>query len=255
MKKITDEQIMAWVDGELSGPQSAEIEALIATDPEIAAKAASFEASKLPFKSAMEQGIPPVPNELLDQVTQWSQISTGQPVAATTEGKGFRYWSSAAASVLLLVGATFGGIRYLQPSHPAEDWTNAIVSYQNFYVEDTVSQIKSDRTIALAKLNDLRQQHPALPISPPDLTALGYAFKRVQRLDFENKPVLQMVFYKPGKRPLAICLMPDGADLKGIFTKHELLNSYVWQSDELRAIVVAEEPQDVLKGIAQLVDA
>jgi len=49
--------------------------------------------------------------------------------------------------------------------------------------------------------------------------------------------------------------MPDGADLKGMFTKHELLNSYVWQSDELRGIVVAEEPQDVLKGIAQLVDA
>lgn len=255
MKKITDEQIMAWVDGELNTQRRAEIEAFIATNPEAAAKAASFEASKLPFKSAMEQGIPSVPDDLLDQVTQWSQISIDPSVDSPSESKSFRYWAGAAATVLLLVGATFGGFKYLQPSHPAQDWTNAIVSYQNFYVAETVTHIKSDRDMALAKLGNLRQRYPALPASPPDLTAQGYAFKRLQRLDFENKPVLQMVFYKPGKRPLAICLMPDGGDFQEMFTEHELLNSFVWQSNDLRAIVVAEEPQEILKGIAELVDA
>jgi anti-sigma factor RsiW len=255
MKKVTDEQIMAWIDGELSAEDQARIEALIATDPEIAAKAASFEASKLPYKSAMNQGIPPVPSELLDQVTQWSQISTGPSVGSTSSGKSFSYWSGVAATVLILVGATFGGVRYLQPSNPAQEWTDAIVSYQNFYVADTVSHIKSNRSAALAKLNELRQRYPALPATPPDLTAQGYAFKRLQRLDFDNKPVLQMVFYKPGKRPLAICLMPDGADFQSIFTEHELLNSYVWQSNDLRAIVVADEEQDVLKSISQLLEA
>lgn len=253
MTKLTDEEIMAWADGEQSTERGKEIEALIAINPEIAAKAASFEASKLPFKSAMDQGVPPVPSELIDQVAQWSQISAGPSAAPVPEDKSGFYWAGVAATVLLLLVATFSGIKYLDSFHPVEKWANAIVSYQNFYVADTISHIESDREAALAKLSNLRQRYPALPASPPDLTAQGYEFKRLQQLDFENKPVLQMVFYKPGRRPLAICLMPDGVDFQDAFTKHELLNSYVWQSNQLRAIVVAEEEPKVLKDIAKLI--
>lgn len=259
MTKVTDEQLIAWADGELSAEHSAQIEMLIANDPDIAKKAASFEASKLPYKAAIDSDIPPVPSELVDQVAQWSQIAAGSyasntSVSSTANRKSLRYWSGAVASVLFCGGVLWGGISYLSPQHPAEDWREAIVSYQNFYVTETVSHIVADPAAALQKLNELKQRYTAFPKAPPDLTAQGYSFKRLQRLDFANQPVLQMVFYKAGKRPLAICLMPDNVEIKPQFIKHNLLNSYIWHSGKLRGIVVAEEESAVLRGIASLVE-
>lgn len=255
MTKVTDEQIRAWADGELSAGRKAEIDTLIANDSELAIKAASFEASKLPFKAAMDSGIPPLPAELSDQVAQWSQIAVGSSSTNTSDVKKLRYWSGAVAAVLLLSVISWGGIDFLK-SHddPAEKWREAIVSYQNFYVAGTVSHIKGDPAVASEKLNQLKQLNVAFPDTPPDLTSQGYAYKRLQRLDFANQPVLQMVFYKAGKRPLAICLMPDDdTTIQAHFTQHDLLNSYVWQSGKLRGIVVAEESSEVLEGIAKLV--
>ena len=62
-----------------------------------------------------------------------------------------------------------------------------------------------------------------------------------------------MVFFKEGKRPLAICLMPDETELTEKFTQHDLLNSYVWQSNGVRTIVVAEEGAAQLETIATVV--
>lgn len=253
MTKITDEQIRAWADGELSVEPSAAIDILILNDPEIAAKAASFEASKLPYKSAMEADIPPVPDELRDQLAQWSQIAEGSSRRISFERGASHYWVSAVAAVMLLSVILWASIAFFKPHHPTRGWAEAIVSYQNFYVSETVSHITGDTAAASLELASLQQLSTDFPSSAPDLTGQGYAYKRLQRLDFSNQPVLQMVFYKVGKRPLAICLMPDDAKIQAQFTQHELLNSYVWQSGKLRAIVVAEEDSAVLEGIAELV--
>lgn len=253
MTKVTGEQIRAWADGELSAQRSAEIDTLIANDPDIAAKATSFEASKLPYKAAMDSAVPALPAELRDQVAQWSQIAALPVESNLSNRKNLRYWSGAVAAVLLLSVISWGGFTFFKPHHPAEGWREAIVSYQNFYVAGTVSDIVGDVDLASVKLSKLKQLNTAFPDLPPDLTIQGYAYKRLQRLDFANQPVLQMVFYKAGKRPLAICLMPDDANAQAQFTQHDLLNSYVWQSGKLRAIVVAEEDSAVLKDIAKLV--
>ena len=149
--------------------------------------------------------------------------------------------------------ASWAGLTYFQKPDASAQWTQAIVSYQNFYVAKTVTHINGDQKAAKEKLLKLKQESAAFPSTPPDLTELGYSFKRVQQLDFADKPVVQMVFFKEGKRPLAICLMPDAQTVDSKYTEHELLNSYIWQSGRLRAIVVAEEDSAALLEIASLV--
>ncbi|MGB0847307.1 MAG: anti-sigma factor family protein [Thiolinea sp.] len=264
MQKITPEILRAWADGELSPEKHSEINILLAKDEELAIQAAAFEASKLPYKAAMNVDIPPVPAQLETQVLQWSRIAdtTKQSAEAIkvpvgkVSGIKRLYRLALAASVLLFVISGLGAIWYKPVNRSVSDWTQAIVNYQNFYVAETVGHIVGDRTTAAKKLEQLKQRYPAFPGIPPELEELGYAFKRLQRLDFNNQPVLQMVFYKDGKRPLAICLMPEHQEaVVSQFSEHELLNSYVWQSKGLRAIVVAEEEASQLKAIAERVDA
>lgn len=261
MEKITPETLKAWTDGELSAERHAEISALLAVDDELAQQAACFEASKLPYKAAMNLDIPAVPDDLRAQVAQWSQIAAGQqPVPAqnkqgSVQPSGAKpvYRMALAAAISLMMISGLGALLFRPAADPVNAWTQAIVTYQNFYVTETIAGIEVNPDATRQKLAQLRQTHPALPAMPPNLEALGYAFKRVQRLDFEGKPVLQMVFSQEGKRPLAICLMPDETALTEKFTQHDLLNSYVWQSNGVRAIVVAEEDAAQLEVIANVV--
>ena len=254
MKKVTPEILIAWVDGELSPQRSAEISAQVASDAELAEQVAYLEASKLPYKAAMEQNIPPVPEVLREQVEQWSKLADKDVKPAKPKPKtNFRdIFSGALAASLLLVASWFG-FSHVQKPDAISQWTQEIVSYQNFYVAKTVTHITGDPTAAKQKLAKLKQEYAAFPLTPPDLTALGYNFKRVQRLDFDGMPVVQMVFFKEGKRPLAICLMPDTEVIDSQYREHALLNSYVWQSGKLRAIVVAQENSDAMIRIANLV--
>ncbi|CAG2135091.1 anti-sigma factor family protein [Cupriavidus plantarum] len=62
---IDETLLMAYADGELPPAQRAEVEALVARDPEAAALLALFEASKLDYAGAFAtQDLPPVPESL-----------------------------------------------------------------------------------------------------------------------------------------------------------------------------------------------
>ena len=66
MTTIDETLLMAYVDGELSPDQHAEVAALVARDPEAAALVALFEASKLDYAAAFAaQPMPPVPDSLV----------------------------------------------------------------------------------------------------------------------------------------------------------------------------------------------
>jgi len=254
MNKITPEILVAWIDGELSSQRSAEISALVSADADLATQVAYLEASKLPYKAALNQDVPPVPNALKVQVEQWSQIADNDVAPVKPERKtNYRDIFSGALAASILLVASWVGLTHFQKPDASAQWTQAIVSYQNFYVAETVSDINGNQKAGVKKLLKLQQEYAAFPPAPPDLTALGYSFKRVQQLDFADKPVIQMVFFKEGKRPLAICLMPDTETVDSKYTEHELLNSYIWQSGKLRAIVVAQEDSETLKKIANLV--
>lgn len=267
MEKVTPEILRAWADGELSAERHAEISALLAADYELAQQAACFEASTLPYKAAMNLDMPAVPDDLKAQVAQWSQIAAGQQQSAQARAAQANgvvgkdrpskikpwYRMALAASVLLMMISGLGAMWFRPAAEPVNAWAQAIVTYQNFYVKATVAGIEANPEATQQKLVQLRLDYPAFPEMPPNLEGLGYAFKRAQRLDFEGKPVLQMVFFKDGKRPLAICLMPDETALNAKFTQHDLLNSYVWQGKGVRAIVVAEEDAAQLEAIADAV--
>ncbi|TXI79288.1 MAG: anti-sigma factor, partial [Cupriavidus sp.] len=66
---IDETLLMAYVDGELPPAQRAEVEALVARDPDAAALVAALEASKLDYAGAFAaQPLPPVPESLVRSV-------------------------------------------------------------------------------------------------------------------------------------------------------------------------------------------
>ena len=117
MTTFTDEQLMAYADGELAGAERAAVETAIATDPALAARVESYRAGRRLLKQrfAAVAG-EPVPQRLLDLLqppAASDKVVPLRPRAAapvTAPRRTRPVWPMAlAASLLLALGLAGGG--------------------------------------------------------------------------------------------------------------------------------------------------
>jgi len=129
-----------------------------------------------------------------------------------------------------------------------------IASYQSLYVENTVANLSATPIDDAAELLKSIDNSGHLPSSIPDFSALGYQFARAQELGFEGQALVQLVYKKTGSAPLALCFMRDAAmqSLPMVVSQHHGLNAASWVTDGHHYVLVAEEPNAVMK---QLYDA
>jgi hypothetical protein len=62
---------------------------------------------------------------------------------------------------------------------------------------------------AAAHVVDNIRHDDGLPIRVPDLRSAGLTFKRIQRLRYNNKPLVQIVYLPEKGLPVALCVMKD----------------------------------------------
>lgn len=119
--------------------------------------------------------------------------------------------------MLLSLFAGLAAATWLQPSAPplADPWVRKVASYHAMYARETVQdgesagQISTQALPTQALLRRLQQQGLSLRI--PDLSGQGLQFVRAQQLQFEGRPVLQLVYLPRRGLPVAVCLMPATA--------------------------------------------
>jgi anti-sigma factor RsiW len=120
-------------------------------------------------------------------------------------------------------------------------WVDAIAQYHALYVRETLDQAAD----APARLQTLLADFPqALQrgVQVPDLGAKGFTFKRVQRLGYEQKPLIQMVYLPAIGKPLALCFLPvGGADepVRAIPAVAGLAAAF-WQQGGLAFVIVGD---------------
>uniref|UniRef100_E1TEB9 Putative transmembrane anti-sigma factor n=1 Tax=Burkholderia sp. (strain CCGE1003) TaxID=640512 RepID=E1TEB9_BURSG len=86
-------------------------------------------------------------------------------------------------------------------------WVVAAVNYQRLYARETVA---SDLPIAgLPQIVEDIRRDDGLSIRVPDLRSLGFTLKRVQRLRFNNKALVQMVYLPEKGSPVSLCVITD----------------------------------------------
>ena len=106
MDRLTDEKFFAWLDGELSGAEAAEVEALVAADPGLAARAGQHRALAGRLRAAFDPvAEAPVPERIA------APLKAPQPRVVSLEGwrakigerrfAGVPQWAAMAATLAL----------------------------------------------------------------------------------------------------------------------------------------------------------
>jgi hypothetical protein len=118
---VADERFFAWLDGELSGAEAAEVEARVAADPELRRLADEHRAFGARLRSAFDPiAAQPVPLEAYAPASQATNV-TSFAEARVVRGRPFtqRFWAQAASiAVVFAIGVATGNTFFRGPASP-----------------------------------------------------------------------------------------------------------------------------------------
>jgi anti-sigma factor RsiW len=282
--------LMAYVDGELDIEERREIERELDRSPELVERIELFHASNLPFRDAFaHQKLPPVPEALTRKIAELARThasatsavppgpaadpaandavappNAGVPPSAPIRSR-LRFsapWLAVAfvAGVFccgialrltpgVLSGSTAPTVASAQPASP---WVMAAAGYQALYSRDTVA-VTTDTAVSAKTVADIHQID-GLPVRVPDLSAQGLTFKRIQRLRFHDKPLVQIVYLPKTGGPVALCVVKDAKPDQSLAQqKVDDMNVVTWRQSELSYALIGSAGQVDLERLGKMI--
>jgi anti-sigma factor RsiW len=257
-----DAELLAYVDGALSPEDRSAVEARLRESAEARAKVALLRASRLDFQHAFaQQNLPPVPDSLKLKVDEMvrahrareSNDSALPPGEKAPSGpvrsrlRSMPVWLAAACvagafacGLFVRLGPLASGGAQMAASAEVSPWVAAAVSYQKLYTRDTVAYMRQDPAAAAQIVRDIRSED-RLALRVPDLTSAGLTFKSVQRLRFNNKPLVQIVYLPQNGPPIALCVMKDAKPDRPVATKTvDAMDVATWRQAELTYALIGQ---------------
>ncbi|PTT99638.1 transcriptional regulator, partial [Pseudomonas sp. HMWF031] len=196
--KLSDEQLVAYLDDQLDTEQRARIDAAIAEDPMIGLRLQWLDRSSLPFKDAFSQLSRQAPVDRLQAMLDTLPSLARPPLS--------RRWFLAAAAGLV-AGGVLADRLFLgwQESQQTSNWRGLVADYMALYVPQTLEHLPSDETTQRAQLQTL-DEHLGLKLAPGQLSLPRVEFKRAQILEYDDVPIAQITYLDPVHGPLALCI-------------------------------------------------
>jgi len=239
-KIFTDEQLVAFLDGEMTQCPASEITKALATDAQLADRLDKLTLDTGVLKesfSGLLASAPAAPEFL----SQNSGKSSAKP-----------NWMALAAAVVLALGVGFGAGQF-STSAPKPGWKAYVASYQALYSTATLASVNSSREEQSAQLTQVAAQIG----KSIDLDALNVdetiEYKRAQTLNFKGKPLIQLAFLSKSGVPYALCILKTDKSNTNALDMSELENmsSASWTRDGYNYLLIGGKDAGVISKLAE----
>ncbi|NKJ05331.1 anti-sigma factor [Rhizobium sp. SG741] len=248
----SDEQLTAFIDGELDASDRERIERLIAADERVAERFDLLSHSALPFRQAFEPLLAEAPaaklEAMLAAIPAVQERKTG---AFDVSRRGFLAAIAASFVAAIAVDRAVIGIGH-RLAGPDEDteWRAVVAEYLSLYTADTLSAPGGDRAQQTAQLNEVGAKLGLLLV-PETVVMPGVDFKRAEILNYDSKPLAQIAYLDPQTGPMALCIVqsargaaaPDMENRRG-------MNIVYWSSATHAFMLIGHAPIDRMKALA-----
>jgi len=190
---IDDDLLHAWVDNQLPAARTAEVEAALLRDPDLAARAAAWRAQNLALREGMDAWLDePVPAKLVD--------------AARAPARMPHWRSWAAAAAMLAVGVTLGwtgrDTMLAREGIPTTFAREAAFAHAIYTIDARRPvEVSASDTQGLVTWLTRRLGQPA---HAPDLTSVGFELVGGRLLAGNEKPTALLMYENAGKQRLTL---------------------------------------------------
>lgn len=249
---------------------SAGLDALLRAHAQREAATAPAEPTATTAQSTPESPNSPDPLKSIEQATP-VRVDASHNLPAANDaptGRRVRPWWLAAAfaagvaatvvTLPLLPGVMnrSGAGGFMTASLPAKPeqgrtWVRAAAEYQQLYARDTVASIRVDDSDTERTVSDIRQ-NDKLDISVPDLRSQGLTFKRVQRLHWQDRALVQMVYLPAKGDPVALCVVRDTRPDQGVAEQQvDKMGVVTWRKGQIGYALIGAPGSTDLKAVAK----
>ncbi len=207
----SQEQLTAYLDGELPNAESQALEAELANNPALCVQLEELAIDRPAIASAFDQLLataPPMPDLAALQDSIAEPAPAPLPVPANDNFVSLRMLiASSFVAVCLGVGVTLGLSGGFGGQKQQPGWIDFVASYQALYVPETLTNVKTDT--ATLEAETARAAHAlSRSLNVAQLESLqGLDFKRAQVLGFKGKPLVQLAFLSDSGEPVALCII------------------------------------------------
>lgn len=251
-------KLNAYMDGELTPDEVAEIQSLLKGDSDLAAELELLEAADLATKTDFDDMLnDPISTDLIAQI-QAAQLTPIIPVAANTNIR----WQSVAAAALLLIVGGIGGYVINDQLAPdvqiaaSESWLTNVANYHGIYANEKRHLVEVDASES-DHIKKWLSNTTNVGFLIPDLTKHGLEFRGARLLVVKSQPVAQLMFTDVAGDVVAICFKQgaNGAMGSEDFTENEIndFNIVSWNERSANFLVIGNTGQSELKDIADTV--
>ncbi len=248
-----EEKLSAYLDGELSFAESAEIEAALQTDTDLQAELEALMAADTLAKGAFAEALnDPIPTSLASAIYDASDATAANAQVAPTGYSGL--FAAALACLMLVVGGV-GGYMVSSSQQPtqvaaAPGWLVDIADYHGVYAKENRHLVEVGADESNHIMTWLTNSVGA-NVRIPDLAASGLTFEGARLLVAAGKPVAQLMYTDADGGVVALCLIATDTPREGIGSQtigaFEMVS---WGGDDANYVIVGDEGRDDLEAIA-----
>jgi anti-sigma factor RsiW len=255
-RSFGEDELSAWLDGELDEAARAEIEVALAGDPEATATVAAWraqgEALHAAFDSVLDEPVPPA-----------LAAAASAPAPKGRTGSGMAGWMRAAAALALFVaGAGAGWVANDRLGPPAA----TIVNSENRFIHQAVSAhvvfirerrhaVEVDAAKEEAHLVRWLSARLGRKFRPPALTQGGFALYGGRLVADEGGPAAQYMYQNGAKQRVTLYVRKrrDVPETAFRFAEERGQAAFYWIDGPLAYAIVAPLPRERMLQLARLV--
>lgn len=233
--KFSDEQLIAYLDGEADHAPMDEIDLALSSDKALALRLHALRMDKERLTAGFQAALDPAK----------------KPPLALLAANQNRWIKHAVAASLIGLVVGFGAGRI--GTAPAQDgWKDYVAAYHYLYTASTIDTVENTPAVQQAELDRvgsaIGKQFSAASLR--DLPNVDY--KRAQILGFNDQPLLQLTFLTDDGEPLALCILKArGAATQPMqVTELEGMSAASWQADGYDYLLIGGKDNALLERIA-----
>jgi anti-sigma factor RsiW len=242
--RITDDirqTLSAYLDGELEPDVAHEVEALVASDPDVEAELMALTQTDALVKDAFDGMLSdPVP------------LSIAREISGSTQSRRWPMTAMAASVAALVVGIGIGTYGGLAPVPSAPGWLDHVADYHRVYAAETrhLVEVGADEADHIQTWIGNRT---GVNFNIPDLTEFGLTFEGGRLLVANGKPVAQLMYRDAAGTVFALCFQSSGQGATDGFTdgSRKGIVMQVWRTDTAAFVLVGPDGSPLLSSIAK----
>lgn len=257
----TDEDLVAYLDGELTSDARTQMVRRLASDHDLQRRLVLLSGGHRPFREAFAPLLDQAPQARLEAML----ASLPGPQVSPEAVRPHRGWNSIAKAIaasLLLFLAGLGAGWLAPPRNPLlgepaseeslldENWRQAVAEYLTLYTAETLATIPDAPTVREQELGAVGARM-GLALSPQNIALANIFFKRAQLLEYDGKPLGQLIYLDPENGPMALCIIVDGKPSTGHrVEQREGLNIVYWSRGRYSFMLIGQAPSSRLQEYA-----